>query len=146
MEDCIELAAVSNEGWLMRMCVTLEKKFPNIREWQLGTDHANYSLIRDDTFLKIAISLKDSQSLFRVRIDRDELRRRTTDAGTDGSEPQITIRGNFLPRRGYWKKLQEVHHRSHWTREFYPYQIIEEALRERISLKEKLKERRQTGA
>lgn len=138
----------------MRMRGTLEK-FPNIREWQLeqiqhlcvfASDHANYTLIRDDTFLIIAISLKDSQSLFRNRSDRDELRRRIIDVGTDGSEPQITIRWNVLPRHGYWRKLQNVHRRSHWTKKFYPYQVIEESLRERISLTEKLKERRRTGA
>lgn len=155
MEVCIELAEVFGDGWLfvsrpfMRLCLTLEK-LPNIREWQLeqirdlcviATDDENCFFMCEDTFLKIHISMKDPQTLIRARIYSDELARRIT----NGSEPQITIRRNVLPRQGYWTKLQEVYHRSHWTREFYTDQVIKESVIEGKSLIEKLKERRQRG-
>ena len=155
MEVCIELAEVSGhrlsfKSRLLRLSVALEKKWPDMQGWQLeqilnlcdiATDSVNLIFTGGDTFLKVAISLKNPQDFFLARFSKDELMQMIT----DGSEPQITIRRNVVPKQGYWTKLQEVCHCSHWTREFYPNQVIEQSLSEGKSLMEELKERRQRG-
>lgn len=135
--DYFELAQASS----IRMCVELEKKFPDFRGRQLelmmylcliAYNSEIYDGVCDDAWLRTTITFKKDhlhQPHVFSKSESPEIRRMAELIKNGAALSQsswrelqatltsrIEIRCNILPRRAYWERLQDVQRQVNWIR------------------------------